>query len=193
MCFFSFLVFFVCAETCFGADAHFGDRGDGAGPQARPACFGREDGFSPRSRHRGWVARAVTSKRFADSAGLASNQVWAIRREVRKIEELNQSLEAGILAATGEQARIYRDFLRDKDVDPAPLYTCAEKIAGLRGEQAKLSIRLILFIRETLDEKQFRQLDALLREEGGKRRMERVNFRNRRETREKEGNRKERP
>ena len=180
------MVLSMCVATCF-AEAPCGlpgDQGTCEVPCPRPP-FEIGKRMSPHCRPIGWIVRTVTSEQFIESGGLSSNQVLTIKEEVRKITELNQSLETNIHAVTRKQAYAYRNILQDKKSDPAPLYACAEQIAVLRGEQAKLSIRLLLHVRETLNEEQFRRLDILLREEGRKRHMERLNLRNRRESSEK--------
>ncbi|MBO4288406.1 MAG: hypothetical protein J5985_09625 [Kiritimatiellae bacterium] len=180
---FYFMALFIFAGTCLAeppCELPEGRGGHEPPPHHRPH-FEMGKRMPPHFRSMGWIARTVTSKRFIESSGLSTDQVRAIEKEARTISELNQAMETNILAVIHEQALLYRKVLQDKKLDPAPLYEYAEKIAAMRGEQAKLSIRLLLFVREAMNEEQFKQFDTMLREEGRKRHLERMNIRNRRE------------
>jgi Spy/CpxP family protein refolding chaperone len=110
--------------------------------------------------HGHMLERIVHSKAVAKKLGLDEAQVDTIRKALFDIKMEEVELRAKLEKAALNQARI----LMQDDVDEGALMESVEETGNVRTELAKLRIKPLLVIRETLTPEQLEQARTLLRQ-----------------------------
>lgn len=126
-----------------------------------------------------WVGRLLSTDEFAKEVALTDEQKSAIKKAVEEIDTQSRSLQDQIGELARRQADLYSKTFFTADASAAEIYTIVEEIGKLRTEQAKLSVRQMVAIRDILTEEQRTKTSQYIREIGQKRLQERRQWENR--------------
>lgn len=110
--------------------------------------------------HEPLISRIVDNPKIAERLGLSDEQVDALRKESYSAREKEIKLRAELELAGLEQAKL----LTSKEVDEDSLMQAVEKTGKIRTELAKLRVKQLLVIKETLSEEQLNQIRSAMRE-----------------------------
>jgi hypothetical protein len=168
----------LCAQPDEGAGRpHPGRRWDGKGPRAELRGEAKGDGPGWRgpmggllgpggeggAGHEGLIMRALANPRVAEELGISAEQVQALKDGLEKVRGEEQALRSELEAAAKEQAR----RLTEAKVDEAALMEAVEKAGALRTKLAKLWVRRLLLIKDTLTPEQVEKARSMIKEHAG--------------------------
>ena len=126
-----------------------------------------------------WVGVLLSTDEFAKEVALTDEQKTAIKKAVEEIDTTNRTLQEQIGELARRQADLYKKTFFTTDASAAEIYTIIDEIGKRRAEQAKLSVRQMLVIRDILTEEQREKTSQYVREIGRKRLQERRQWENR--------------
>lgn len=161
-----FLVTAVCAATCHaqdqpGARRAMGDPARGAG-RNRPMNYGN------------WVGQKILTKESIEKIGITPEQEEKLRGKIKELKDQETKSNSAIRELAMKQAGIARDVLNESGASETQLMEIIEQIGALRTEQAKSNTRMLVFIRDTLNEEQRRLTREVIAAEGRERAARRM-------------------
>ena len=130
------------------------------GPAGMPGGEGGKEGF---------ILRAISNPKVAERIGLSDEQAARIKRQITDHKRQEIKLRAEHELAALEQASL----LTGKEVDEAAVMAAVEKAGKARTEIAKLRVKAILMLKETLTDEQREQVHKMMAERFRGRRKER--------------------
>ncbi len=105
------------------------------------------------------LAKMVTNPKVAAEIGLSDEQVAGLKSGLEelgvRLEELNMQLRE----AAREQGRL----LLESEVDTGAVMTAVEKTGRIRTEIAKISVRQILLVKESISADQLEKLTEIMK------------------------------
>ena len=149
------------------------------GPMDRNNLPGGPGGrMMPRRRidYGNWLGAMVVSEKFIKEIGISDEQVSKLKTALAQFDEEGRKLEEEIRQNARQQAEKCRELLGKPGDDAGEVLAIVEKIGKLRTEQAKISIKTLMTIRDTLNDEQREKALAFIRSEGARRMNERRNF-----------------
>ena len=105
------------------------------------------------------LGRIVEDHKLAKEIGLSEEQVTALRDGFYELKKQKISKRAELELAATEQARI----LTQDEIDESALMAAIEETGRIRTEFAKLQMKTVLLLRQTLDEEQRQRLAKMVR------------------------------
>jgi Spy/CpxP family protein refolding chaperone len=115
-----------------------------------------------------WLGLLLEDGGFAASLGVTPEQKATLREYVEHSRERMKLLREKMEATALEQARL----LTQPDIDEPAVMDSVERLGALRTELAKLRIRQLLILRDTLTPEQIEKARGLMRERMARRREE---------------------
>lgn len=146
----------ACAKAPDQGSRHEGPRG----PHGRRP--GGEHGGSGR------FVEQMLKPETARKLGLEAAQVKKLKQGLVRVQKQEKALHAKLAAASREQAKL---LMAKGKVDEAAIMKAVEKTGRLRTQMAKLRIRPILLVKQTLTAEQIETAHKMMRErmQGGRR------------------------
>ncbi len=123
-----------------------------------------------------WLGAMVVSEKFIKEIGISEEQVNKLKAALARFDEEWRKLDEEIRQNARQQAEKCKELLGKPGDDAAEVLAIVEKIGKLRTEQAKISIKTLMTIRDTLNDEQRKKAMTLIRSEGTRRMNERHNF-----------------
>ncbi len=167
------LAVLLCAGSSLNAQQEEqGPRGggpEGRGPQEkvlhgqRPGRrMGEHQDMRGKPRHAPgeMLSHMLANPQMAERLGLSEEQSQTIRTAMEKTRGEMTELRTQLHEAAMEQGRI----LMEKDTDEAALMALIEKSGKIRTEIAKLAVRPLLVIKQTLTPEQMKQAHGLMKD-----------------------------
>lgn len=147
-----------------------------SGQEKTPERKGGFEGKNPAGMemHHLRFAKHILSERCIKEAQINPDQVRRLKHEFEIIDKRMYDLGKEIGETSRQQAEVAVKVLTTPGSDPHEMIHMTEKIGNLRTEQAKLSVKVLLVIRDTLEPHQCAKVVELMKEEREKmrRRME---------------------
>jgi len=128
-----------------------------------------------------WVGKRMLTKEFMEQVGIQGEQAKKLKQDLDAIEAQNRTIDEQINAAALQQAEIAKKVLAEPGANVDELMKMIEGIGKLRTEQAKLTTRILVVIRDSLTSEQRVKANAIIAAEGKKRMQERATRREREE------------
>jgi len=100
------------------------------------------------------LERVIKNPHFGEGLGLSDAQVSELRKSASELRKRQEALRAELETSALEQARL----MARKNVDEEALMRAVEKSGRVKTELAKLRIRQLLHLRDTLTNEQMRRL-----------------------------------
>ncbi len=113
-------------------------------------------------------AKHILSERCVREARISPEQVKKLRKEFALIDSCMQELGIKIGEKARKQAEIAINVLTVPGSDPMEMIKLTEEIGCLRIEQAKLSVKVLIVIRDNLKAQQCARVVEIMREERDK-------------------------
>lgn len=127
----------------------------GQGPKS-----GLRDKRRPDMDQNAMLGKALRHPRMAEELGLSEEQRQAIDERLAALEEAHIELRAKMESAALKQARL----MTAKELDEPALMAAVEETGHIHTEMAKLRIRHLLFMRQTLKPEQVEKARSIIRE-----------------------------
>lgn len=118
-----------------------------------------------------FIEKFILCPSFCEANAITTNQIAAIRAGLKAIDAQCQKLESQIAAEAKEQGNLVKAVLSGASTNTAALDAIIEKIGLDRTEQAKLTTRRLLVMRDTLTEAQRKSVVKKLMQEHERRRQ----------------------
>ncbi|MBP5319525.1 MAG: Spy/CpxP family protein refolding chaperone [Kiritimatiellae bacterium] len=138
-------------------------RGNRMPPPRRPEMMGPMN----------WVGRIASTDEFAKEVGLSDTQKEAIKKAIGEIDAASRTYQDEIADLARKQAELSRQTLFTTDASAEEIYKIIDEIGKRRTEQAKLSVKMLLSIRDILTEEQRGKASQKIRDIGRKRLQDR--------------------
>ncbi|MDA0576989.1 MAG: Spy/CpxP family protein refolding chaperone [Verrucomicrobia bacterium] len=145
--------------------AEFGPPGGGRppheqdGPDERPGSPGHEQAAG---HELAAIGRLINNPKIAEAIGLTDAQVNTLREGMFDFREQRAKLKADLEVAAIQQARV----LTADPVDEKALMEAVEKTGAIRTEVAKIEMKALLMVRNTLTEEQREKTREMVRRRG---------------------------
>ncbi len=110
-------------------------------------------------------AKHILSERCVREARISPEQVKKLRKEFALIDSRMQEFGRKIGENARKQAEIAVNVLTVPGSDPIEMIQLTEEIGRLRTEQAKLSVQVLIVIRDNLEAQQCAKVVEIMREE----------------------------
>ena len=118
-----------------------------------------------------WVARMLSSKTTLEKIGVADEALRdKIIAMIAPLKDKGDALDKKIRDIAFEQAEMTRALFDDKTRDPKPVMDKIGEVAKLRAEQARISVKAMLMLRENLSAEQLEKAKTVIFERGRERR-----------------------
>lgn len=136
-----------------------------------------------------WLVRMFTKKEnFAKLAIADKAKSDRLFADLCAIKEEGNALEKRIRDISREQAELMRKLFADKASDCNEVMAKIDDVARLRADQARLSVKTIMLLRENLTDEQMQNARSMIMERGKMRRSMRQDAGNKGEGRRPRGN-----
>ena len=137
------------------------ERQDGARMAQRPMMGGQGP----------WIVRMFTKKDNFEKLGITDKaKADKLLADLESIKDEGNAIEKKVREISREQAELMRKLFADKDTDSKEVMAKIDEVAKLRAEQARLSVKTILALRENLTEEQMQNARNMMMERGKVRR-----------------------
>lgn len=131
--------------------------------------FERKGGFGNKppnhEMHHLRFAKNILSERCIKEAHITPEQGKKLRREFNLLDKKMYEIGKMIGEASKKQAEVAVKVLSTPGSDPVEMMKLTEEIGKMRTEQAKLSVKVLLIIRDTLEPPQCAKVVELMKEE----------------------------
>ena len=118
-----------------------------------------------------WLVRMVTKKENFEKLGISDKaKADKLLADLEKIKDEGNAIEKKVREISREQAELMRKLFADKAADSKEVMAKIDEVAKLRAEQARLSVKTILTLRENLTEEQMHNASNMMMERGQMRR-----------------------
>ena len=112
-----------------------------------------------------WLEGRIMQPEFMEKVGLTQDGVDKLKAALKELDDAAQKINEEIMTLSRQQAELMQKVLVEADAKPDELIALAEKIGGLRTEQAKLATKRLIVIRDSLTAEQRKKIGDLLKEE----------------------------
>ena len=160
------IIIALAAIATMGAIAQDGDqmppeRPNGARMGPRPMMGGQGP----------WLVRMFTKKENFEKLGISDKaKADKLLADLESIKDEGNAIEKKVREISREQAELMRKLFADKAADSKEVMAKIDEVAKLRADQARLSVKTILMLRENLTEEQMRNARSMMMERGKARR-----------------------
>ena len=118
-----------------------------------------------------WLVRMFTKKENFEKLGISDkSKADKLLADLEKIKDEGNTIEKNVRDISREQAELMRKLFADKAADSKEVMAKIDEVAKLRAEQARLSVKTILTLRENLTEEQMQNARNMMMERGQMRR-----------------------
>ena len=160
------IIIALAAIATMGAIAQDGDqmppeRPNGARMGPRPMMGGQGP----------WLVRMFTKKENFEKLGISDKaKADKLLADLESIKDEGNAIEKKVREISREQAELMRKLFADKAADSKEVMAKIDEVAKLRADQARLSVKTILMLRENLTEEQMKNARNMMMERGKARR-----------------------
>ena len=160
------MIMALAAIATMGAIAQDGDqmppeRPNGARMMQRPMMGGQGP----------WLVRMFTKKENFEKLGISDKaKADKLLADLESIKDEGNAIEKKVREISREQAELMRKLFADKTADSKEVMAKIDEVAKLRADQARLSVKTILTLRENLTEEQMQNARNMMMERGQMRR-----------------------
>ena len=135
-----------------------------------------------------WLVRMFTKKENFSKLGIADKaKADKLLADLEAIKTEGNALEKKIREISREQAELMRKLFADKTSDSKEVMNKIDEVAKLRADQARLSVKTIMMLRENLSDEQMENARGMMMERGKMRRSSRQNVKGQEEGRRPRG------
>ena len=118
-----------------------------------------------------WLVRMFTKKENFEKLGISDKaKADKLLADLEKIKDEGNAIEKKVREISREQAELMRKLFADKAADSKEVMAKIDEVAKLRADQARLSVKTILMLRENLTEEQMQNARNMMMERGQMRR-----------------------
>ena len=118
-----------------------------------------------------WLVRMFTKKENFEKLGISDKaKADKLLADLEKIKDEGNAIEKKVREISREQAELMRKLFADKAADSKEVMAKIDEVAKLRAEQARLSVKTILTLRENLTDEQMQNARNMMMERGQMRR-----------------------
>ena len=118
-----------------------------------------------------WLVRMFTKKENFEKLGISDKaKADKLLADLESIKDEGNAIEKKVREISREQAELMRKLFADKATDSKEVMAKIDEVAKLRAEQARLSVKTILTLRENLTEEQMENARNMMMERGQMRR-----------------------
>ena len=118
-----------------------------------------------------WRVRMFTKKENFEKLGITDKaKADKLLAELECIKDEGNAIEKKVREISREQAELMRKLFADKAADSKEVMAKIDEVAKLRADQARLSVKTILMLRENLTEEQMKNARSMMMERGKVRR-----------------------
>ena len=118
-----------------------------------------------------WLVRMFTKKENFEKLGISDKaKADKLLADLESIKDEGNAIEKKVREISREQAELMRKLFADKAADSKEVMAKIDEVAKLRAEQARLSVKTILMLRENLTEEQMQNARNMMMERGQMRR-----------------------
>ena len=118
-----------------------------------------------------WLVRMFTKKENFEKLGISDKaKADKLLADLEKIKDEANTIEKNVREISREQAELMRKLFADKTADSKEVMAKIDEVAKLRADQARLSVKTILMLRENLTEEQMQNARNMMMERGKVRR-----------------------
>jgi len=109
-----------------------------------------------------WLEGRIMQADFMEKVGLTQENVDKLKAALKELDDAMQKINTEIRTLSTQQAELMQKVLVDADAKTDDLMALTEKIGGLRTEQAKLTTKRLLVIRDNLTAEQRKKIGEQL-------------------------------
>ena len=114
-----------------------------------------------------WLVRMFTKKENFEKLGISDKaKADKLLADLEKIKDEGNAIEKKVREISREQAELMRKLFADKAADSKEVMAKIDEVAKLRADQARLSVKTILMLRENLTEEQMQNARNMMMERG---------------------------
>lgn len=118
-----------------------------------------------------WLVRMFTKKENFEKLGISDKaKADKLFADLGRIKEDGNAMEKKIREISREQAELMRKLFTDEASDSKDVMAKIDEVAKLRADQARLSVKTILLLRENLTAEQMHNARSMIMERGKMRR-----------------------
>ena len=118
-----------------------------------------------------WLVRMFTKKDNFEKLGITDKaKADKLLADLESIKDEGNAIEKKVREISREQAELMRKLFADKATDSKEVMAKIDEVAKLRADQARLSVKTILTLRENLTEEQMQNARNMMMERGQMRR-----------------------
>ena len=118
-----------------------------------------------------WLVRMFTKKDNFEKLGITDKaKADKLLADLESIKDEGNAIEKKVREISREQAELMRKLFADKAADSKEVMAKIDEVAKLRAEQARLSVKMILTLRENLTDEQMQNARNMMMERGQMRR-----------------------
>ena len=118
-----------------------------------------------------WLVRMFTKKDNFEKLGITDKaKADKLLADLESIKDEGNAIEKKVREISREQAELMRKLFADKAADSKEVMAKIDEVAKLRADQARLSVKTILMLRENLTEEQMQNARNMMMERGQMRR-----------------------
>ena len=118
-----------------------------------------------------WLVRMFTKKDNFEKLGISDKaKADKLLDDLESIKDEGNAIEKKVREISREQAELMRKLFADKAADSKEVMAKIDEVAKLRADQARLSVKTILTLRENLTEEQMQNARNMMMERGQTRR-----------------------
>ena len=118
-----------------------------------------------------WLVRMFTKKENFEKLGISDKaKADKLLADLESIKDEGNAIEKKVREISREQAELMRKLFADKAADSKEVMAKIDEVAKLRADQARLSVKTILMLRENLTEEQMQNARNMMMERGQMRR-----------------------
>ena len=118
-----------------------------------------------------WLVRMFTKRENFEKLGISDKaKADKLLADLQSIKDEGNAIEKKVREISREQAELMRKLFADKATDSKEVMAKIDEVAKLRADQARLSVKTILMLRENLTEEQMKNARSMMMERGKARR-----------------------
>lgn len=118
-----------------------------------------------------WLVRMFTKKENFEKLGISDEtKADKLLADLKSIKDEGNAIEKKVREISREQAELMRKLFADKAADSKEVLSKIDEVAKLRADQARLSVKTILTLRENLTDEQMQNARGMIMDRGQVRR-----------------------
>lgn len=118
-----------------------------------------------------WLVRMFTKRENFEKLAIADKvKAEKLFSDLGAIKDEGNALEKKVREISREQAELMRRLFTDKESDSTEVMAKIDEVARLRADQARLSVKTIMLLRENLTDEQMQSARSMIMERGRMRR-----------------------